>query len=79
MLTIPVLLKFGLIFALARLFKCPTSVALRTGLGLAQAGEFGFVLLNQAGGLNLIDPLLLQLILASSAEADFPEGTRPVT
>jgi CPA2 family monovalent cation:H+ antiporter-2 len=61
----PVLLKFGLIFALARLFKCPTSVALRTGLGLAQAGEFGFVLLNQAGGLNLIDPLLLQLILAS--------------
>lgn len=65
LLTIPVLLKFGLIFALARLFKCPTSVALRTGLGLAQAGEFGFVLLNQAGGLNLIDPLLLQLILAS--------------
>ena len=61
----PVLLKCGLIFALARLFKCPTSVALRTGLGLAQAGEFGFVLLNQAGGLNLIDPLLLQLILAS--------------
>ena len=65
LLTIPVLLKFGLIFALARLFRCPTSVALRTGLGLAQAGEFGFVLLNQAGGLNLIDPLLLQLILAS--------------
>lgn len=65
LLTGPVLLKFGLIFALARLFKCPSSVALRTGLGLAQAGEFGFVLLNQAGGLNLIDPLLLQLILAS--------------
>ncbi|MFA9275678.1 MAG: cation:proton antiporter, partial [Candidatus Aquirickettsiella gammari] len=61
----PVLLKFALIFALARLFSCPTSVALRTGLGLAQAGEFGFVLLNQAGGLNLIDPLLLQLMLAS--------------
>jgi CPA2 family monovalent cation:H+ antiporter-2 len=61
----PVAFKFGLIFLLARLFSCPTSVALRTGLGLAQAGEFGFVLLNQAGGLNLIDPLLLQLILAS--------------
>lgn len=65
LLAVPVLMKFGLIFALARLFKAPTSVALRTGLGLAQAGEFGFVLLNQAGGLNLIDPLLLQLILAS--------------
>lgn len=61
----PVVFKFGLIFLLARLFSCPTSVALRTGLGLAQAGEFGFVLLNQAGGLNLIDPMLLQLILAS--------------
>ena len=61
----PVLLKFGIIFALAKAFSCPTSVALRTGLGLAQAGEFGFVLLNQAGGLHLIDPLLLQLILAS--------------
>lgn len=61
----PVVFKFGLIFLLARLFSCPTSVALRTGLGLAQAGEFGFVLLNQAGSLNLIDPMLLQLILAS--------------
>lgn len=61
----PVLLKFALIFFLARLFSCPTGVALRTGLALAQAGEFGFVLLNQAGALNLLDPLLLQLILAS--------------
>ncbi|KAF1047119.1 MAG: Glutathione-regulated potassium-efflux system protein KefC [Herbaspirillum frisingense] len=61
----PVLLKFGLIAALARLFGASTGVALRTGLALAQAGEFGFVLLNQAGGLKLIDPLLIQVILAS--------------
>ncbi|MES2047031.1 MAG: monovalent cation:proton antiporter-2 (CPA2) family protein [Pseudomonadota bacterium] len=61
----PMLLKFGLITALSRAFGGSTSVALRTGLGLAQAGEFGFVLLNQAGGLQLLDPLLLQLILAS--------------
>lgn len=61
----PVLLKFGLIAALARLFGASPGVALRTGLGLAQAGEFGFVLLNQAGGLQLIDPLIIQLILAS--------------
>ncbi|MDO8179825.1 MAG: monovalent cation:proton antiporter-2 (CPA2) family protein [Undibacterium sp.] len=65
LLTGPVLLKFGLITALSRAFGGSTSVALRTGLGLAQAGEFGFVLLNQAGGLKLVDPLLLQLILAS--------------
>ncbi|HYD78236.1 MAG TPA: monovalent cation:proton antiporter-2 (CPA2) family protein [Paucimonas sp.] len=61
----PVLLKFGLIAALAKLFGASTGVALRTGLALAQAGEFGFVLLNQAGGLRLLDPLLVQLILAS--------------
>jgi CPA2 family monovalent cation:H+ antiporter-2 len=61
----PVLLKFGLIAALAKLFGSSTGVALRTGLALAQAGEFGFVLLNQAGGLQLMDPLLIQVILAS--------------
>ncbi|HYD94265.1 MAG TPA: monovalent cation:proton antiporter-2 (CPA2) family protein [Noviherbaspirillum sp.] len=65
LLTAPVLLKFALIAALARLTGASTGVALRTGLGLAQAGEFGFVLLNQAGGLQLMDPLLIQLILAS--------------
>ncbi len=65
LLTVPVLLKFGLIAGLAKLFGQSTGVALRTGLGLAQAGEFGFVLLNQAGSLQLIDPLLIQLILAS--------------
>lgn len=61
----PVSLKLGLITALAKIFGAPTGVALRTGLGLAQAGEFGFVLLNQAGALQLLDPLLMQLILAS--------------
>lgn len=60
-----VLLKFGMMAALARLFGSRTGVALRTGLALAQAGEFGFVLLNQAGGLELIDPLLMQIVLAS--------------
>ena len=61
----PVLLKFGLIAGLAKLFGTSTGVALRTGLSLAQAGEFGFVLLNQVSGLQLMDPLIIQLILAS--------------
>ena len=61
----PLLFKFGLITALSRLFGAPLGVSLRTGLALAQAGEFGFVLLNQAGGLNLVDPLFVQVILAS--------------
>ena len=65
LLIAPVVLKFVLIAALARLFGASTGVALRTGLALAQAGEFGFVLLNQAGMLGLIDPFFVQIILAS--------------
>jgi len=65
LLTIPLLLKFGLIALLARVFGASPGVALRTGLGLAQGGEFGFVLINQAGGLGLVDPGLVQLILAA--------------
>ncbi|WP_273850811.1 cation:proton antiporter, partial [Serratia liquefaciens] len=42
---LPVLAKAALIAGLARLFRSPTGTALRTGLFLAQAGEFGFVLL----------------------------------
>jgi CPA2 family monovalent cation:H+ antiporter-2 len=40
-------------------------VAMRTGLGLAQAGEFGFVLLNLILDRHLVDATLLQAILAS--------------
>jgi CPA2 family monovalent cation:H+ antiporter-2 len=65
LLTGPVLVKFGLIAALVKISGASTGVSLRTGLALAQAGEFGFVLLNQAGGLRLMDPLIIQLILAS--------------
>ncbi|MGN5480313.1 cation:proton antiporter domain-containing protein [Cupriavidus basilensis] len=65
LLAVPVLFKLVLITALARLFGPRQGVAIRTGLGLAQAGEFGFVLLNQIDGLNLVDPVLIQVILAS--------------
>jgi CPA2 family monovalent cation:H+ antiporter-2 len=65
LLAVPVLLKFLLVAALTRLFGASAGTALRVGLALAQAGEFGFVLLNQAGGLQMIDPFLVQLILAS--------------
>jgi CPA2 family monovalent cation:H+ antiporter-2 len=58
-------LALGIIVALARFAGAPLGVALRTGLALAQAGEFGFVLLNQAGNLQLLDPLLVQIIPAS--------------
>lgn len=65
MLIIPVAYKCGLVVVLAKVFGNSTGVALRTGLALAQAGEFGFVLLSQLSNLNLMAPLLTQLILAS--------------
>ncbi|GGE83028.1 potassium efflux system protein [Massilia psychrophila] len=61
----PVLLKFALIALLAKLFGSSDGVAMRTGLALAQAGEFGFVLLNLTAGAALIDPFIIQLVLAS--------------
>jgi len=65
LLIIPVAYKFGLVVLLARLFGNSTGVALRIGLALAQAGEFGFVLLSQMSSLNLMSPLQTQLVLAS--------------
>jgi CPA2 family monovalent cation:H+ antiporter-2 len=65
LLVVPVLLKFALIALLAKAFGTSDGVAMRTGLALAQAGEFGFVLLNLASGAHLIDPFLIQLVLAS--------------
>jgi len=65
LLAAPVLLKFTLIAGLAKLFGASDGVSLRTGLALAQAGEFGFVLLNLAGGTNLIDAFLIQVVLAA--------------
>ena len=64
-LTAPVAFKFTLIFLLARGFGATAGTAIRTALALATAGEFGFVLLGQAGGLGLIDELVLQVVLAA--------------
>ena len=61
----PVVAKFTIVAGLARLFKRPMGTAIRTGLALAQAGEFGFVLLAQAGGLKLVDGQLMDAILAA--------------
>jgi CPA2 family monovalent cation:H+ antiporter-2 len=64
-LIVPVAFKFGLIVALVRLFGSTPGTAIRTGLALATAGEFGFVLLGQAGTHGLLSPLVLQVVLAS--------------
>ena len=64
-LTVPTTFKFFLVLAVARWFGAPAGVAIRTALPLTAAGEFGFVLLNQAGGLALLPPDMIQIVLAA--------------
>lgn len=59
------LLKLVLITALTRLLDATMGVALRTGLYLTQAGEFGFVLLSLTHERGLIEAVTLNPILAS--------------
>ena len=63
--TLPVLFKLVMITGLARALGATAGVSLRTGLYLAQAGEFGFVLLTLAQGSALVPVSLLNPILAS--------------
>ena len=63
--TLPVLFKLVMITALARMLGGTSGTSLRTGLYLAQAGEFGFVLLSLANDSRLVPPDLLNPILAS--------------
>ena len=65
LLVLPVLFKLVLVAALARVYGAGNGVALRTGLYLAQAGEFGFVLLTLGSQQGLIPPHLLNPVLAS--------------
>ncbi len=72
MVTLPLLFKFALVTALAKLFRAPAGVALRTGLYLAQAGEFGFVLLTLAIDRQLLptgaqSPVLTAMVLSMMA------------
>jgi CPA2 family monovalent cation:H+ antiporter-2 len=65
LVTVPVVFKFVLIAALARLTGASEGISLRTGLYLAQAGEFGFVLLTLGGQNQLIPADWLNPVLAS--------------
>src|SRR6266571_532358 len=55
--------KFALITLLSRAFGGAAGTALRVGLALAQAGEFGLVLLSLTG--NLVSEEVLQALLAA--------------
>ncbi|MCX8520796.1 MAG: cation:proton antiporter, partial [Rhodoferax sp.] len=62
---LPPLFKMLLITGIARALGNATGVALRTGLYLGQAGEFGFVLLALAGDNQLVPQHLQSPILAA--------------
>jgi monovalent cation:H+ antiporter-2, CPA2 family len=69
---LPVVAKAALVAGLARAFSASPGVAIRTGLYLAQAGEFGFVLLAlglQHGliGRQWLSPVLASMVLSMLA------------
>ena len=57
--------KFLIVIGLALFFKNDKGVALRCGLALAPAGEFGFVLLSLAGQINAVPAATLQVVLGA--------------
>jgi CPA2 family monovalent cation:H+ antiporter-2 len=63
--TVPILVKASLVAGLARLFGAAAGVALRTGLYLAQAGEFGFVLLTLGTDNHVLPDRWVAPVLAS--------------
>ena len=65
LVTVPILFKAALVALLARGLGASWGISMRTGLYLAQAGEFGFVLLTLAQKNGLVPPALLNPILAS--------------
>ncbi len=60
-----ILFKALIVALLARAFEGNWGVALRSGIGLAQAGEFGFVLLTLADEAHLLHGATMQITLAA--------------
>ena len=57
--------KAAVVAVLARWISGDWGAAVRSGLGLAQAGEFGFVLLTLSGQNNLLPQAVMQNVLAA--------------
>ena len=62
---VPVIFKFALIAALSYGFGAAPGTALKNGLALAQAGEFGLVIMALAGGTGLLEPEFAQIVTAA--------------
>jgi len=62
---VPVLFKFGLVAALARVFGATPGGALRSGLHLAQAGEFGLIIITSAVAFGVLESELSHIVTAA--------------
>lgn len=58
-------LKFAVAAGASRLFGASPGTAMRTGLWLCAGGEFGFVLISQIAGLEMMSPALMQVSVAA--------------
>ena len=65
MLALLLVAKFIAVWAVSKTLGSSPGTALRSGLWLCAAGEFGFVLLARATDTGLVDPVLLQPVLAA--------------
>lgn len=65
LLIVPTLCKAVLVALFSKALGATSGTSVRTGLYLAQAGEFGFVLLTLAQKNELVPPALMNSILAS--------------
>lgn len=59
--------KFLIITPLVKIFRYPLKTAIIAGLGLAQIGEFSFVLASEGQALNLVSRRVYLLILGTTA------------
>lgn len=59
--------KFIIVMPLVRIFRYPLKTALIAGLGLAQIGEFSFVLASEGQSLGLVSRRVYLLILGTTA------------
>jgi len=61
-----ILLKAFIIFLIVILIKYPARIAVLVGIGLAQVGEFSFILGEHGLGLNLISAELFNILISST-------------
>lgn len=61
-----ILLKAIIIFTIVILMKYPVRIAVLVGIGLAQVGEFSFILGEYGFRLNIVPPELFNLLISST-------------